>query len=142
VGVSRSGSTEVNASLWDAIVGIKGVVYLGGERTWFIPYYRDVGTGLSDLTWLTNLDIGYQYNWGALVAPWHGVVYKKKHAIPFKALTSAGCLLVRHSTGKSLYHTGHFWKWLPCPFSVQSVAAGVCGGLKHPAFVFLTYKTS
>ena len=74
--VSRSGSSEVDPNYWDGIVGVKGVAYLGNEHKWFIPYYLDVGTGQSDLTWQVNAGIGYRYNWGALVATWRYLDYE------------------------------------------------------------------
>ena len=62
--------------MWDGVVGVKGNAYLGDERKWFIPYYFDIGTGQSDLTWQVNAGIGYQYDWGALVATWRYLDYE------------------------------------------------------------------
>jgi hypothetical protein len=92
-GVSRSGSAEVDASLWDAIIGIKGMVYLGGERTWFIPYYLDVGTGQSDLTWQADTGIGYRFGWGALTATWRYLDYEMKSGEPLQSLNFNGAML-------------------------------------------------
>jgi len=47
----RSGSKTVSASLWDGIVGVKGRCAFGDERKWFVPFYLDVGTGQTQLTW-------------------------------------------------------------------------------------------
>ena len=44
-------NSKLSKTLWDGIVGVKGQVALGDERKWFIPYYLDVGTGQTDLTW-------------------------------------------------------------------------------------------
>lgn len=90
--VSRDGSAEVSSSLWDGIVGVKGVVNLGNERKWFIPYYLDVGTGQSDLTWQVNAGIGYRYNWGALVATWRYLDYEADSNEPIKSLNLNGPL--------------------------------------------------
>jgi len=46
----RSGNISQNEDLWDAIAGIRGRVRLWGSN-WYIPYYFDIGTGNSDLTW-------------------------------------------------------------------------------------------
>jgi hypothetical protein len=75
IGLAVSGSAEVEESLWDAIVGVKGQVYLGSEHKWFVPYYLDIGTGQSDFTWQANAGIGYRFGWGALVATWRYLDY-------------------------------------------------------------------
>jgi hypothetical protein len=90
--VSRSGSSEVNPSIWDGIVGVKGVAYLGDEHKWFIPYYLDVGTGQSDLTWQVNAGIGYRYNWGALVATWRYLDYNFSSSDKLQSLNLNGPL--------------------------------------------------
>jgi len=90
--VSKTGSSEVNPSFWDAIVGVKGVAYLGNEHKWFIPYYLDVGTGQSDLTWQVNAGIGYRYNWGALVATWRYLDYNFSSSDAIQSLNLNGPL--------------------------------------------------
>jgi hypothetical protein len=92
LGLAPSGSTEVNASLWDAIIGVKGVAFLGAEKKWFIPYYADIGTGQSDLTWQVNAGIGYRYNWGSIVASWRYLDYNFKSGDPLQSLTTSGPL--------------------------------------------------
>lgn len=49
-------------NLWDGILGAKGRLSL--TRTWFVPYYADVGTGDSDLTWQVAGGVGYAFHWG------------------------------------------------------------------------------
>lgn len=90
IGAGRSGSTEVNTSLWDAIIGVKGVVYLGDERKWLIPYYVDIGTGQSDLTWQVDTGIGYQYDWGALTATWRYFDYNMKSGEAIQSMNFNG----------------------------------------------------
>jgi hypothetical protein len=48
--------------LWDGIIGVKGRFLLGGSN-WSIPYYLDVGTGSSSLTWQGMLGVAYTYKW-------------------------------------------------------------------------------
>jgi hypothetical protein len=55
---SLSKSTE----LWNGIVGVRGAVML--NEHWYLPYYADIGTGDSDLTWQLFGGIGYMFNWG------------------------------------------------------------------------------
>jgi hypothetical protein len=72
---ARSGEASVDGTEWDAIVGFKGRYYLGAERKWFLPYYADIGTGDSRLTWQINAGVGYQFNWGSLYATWRYLDY-------------------------------------------------------------------
>lgn len=74
-GIGRNGSANADVSVWDGVVGVKGAAYLGSDRKWFIPYYLDIGTGQSDLTWQVNAGLGYQFDWGALVATWRYLDY-------------------------------------------------------------------
>ena len=74
----RSGSGTADLSNWDGIVGLKGRAYLGDERRWFVPYYADIGTGQSKLTWQVNAGVGYQFDWGAVIASWRYLDYNFK----------------------------------------------------------------
>ena len=93
LGAAGSYSKEVSASLWDAIIGVKGVAYLDAEKKWFVPYYADIGTGQSDLTWQVNAGIGYRYNWGAVVASWRYLDYEMKSGDPIQSLSANGPLI-------------------------------------------------
>lgn len=61
--VDNSGRKSQNQTEWDGIVGVKGQVRLGDGR-WFMPYYADIGTGSSNLTWQALLGLGYGFDWG------------------------------------------------------------------------------
>lgn len=79
IGVTgRSGSKEVDDTAWDAIVGVKGSYRFGDKREWFVPYYLDVGTGQSDLTWQAAGGIGYSFDWGDAIAMWRYLDYNFK----------------------------------------------------------------
>lgn len=93
LGLSASGSKQVNADNWDAIIGVKGVANLGSGNKWFIPYYFDVGTGQSDLTWQANIGIGYRYSWGALVASWRHLDYNLESGSPIQDMSLSGPLI-------------------------------------------------
>jgi hypothetical protein len=67
----RTGSISEGDELWDGIVGVRGRLWIGGS-TWSIPYYLDIGTGSSSLTWQGLLGIAYSYKWfGATLAYRH-----------------------------------------------------------------------
>jgi hypothetical protein len=69
-----SGSVSERTDLWDAIVGVRGQVRLG-EGQWFMPYYLDVGTGSSTLTWQGLLGIAYRFKWGDATLAWRNLYY-------------------------------------------------------------------
>jgi hypothetical protein len=60
--LQRDREISKSVNLWDGIVGAKGVFML--DDHWFVPYYIDVGTGDSDLTWQAAGGIGYAFKWG------------------------------------------------------------------------------
>ena len=74
----RAGNLEAKARNWDAIVGVKGRMAFGAERKWFVPYYLDIGTGESDLTFQAMAGIGYAFGWGDVVASWRYLGYEMK----------------------------------------------------------------
>jgi len=57
---ARSGSVTEDGDVWDGIVGIRGEI-LFGDGNWFVPFYADIGTGDSDLTWSVFSGIGYSF---------------------------------------------------------------------------------
>ena len=53
------GSIASNKDLWDGIVGIRGHSTLANDK-WSVPYYFDVGTGSSELTWNAMFGLAYR----------------------------------------------------------------------------------
>lgn len=88
----RSGTAVVDATNWDAIVGIKGHVFLGGQQKWFLPYHADIGTGDSDLTWQAMTGIGYSFSWGETVLSWRYLEYDMDD-IPIQEIDFSGPML-------------------------------------------------
>jgi hypothetical protein len=56
----RYGSHTENGDLGNGVCGIRGRL-LFGRSPWFIPFYGDVGTGDSDLTWQLYAALGYSF---------------------------------------------------------------------------------
>jgi len=56
----RTGSGS--EGLLDGIIGLRG--YLTLNDKWYLPYYADIGTGGSDLTWQLFGGVGYRFSWG------------------------------------------------------------------------------
>lgn len=71
----RSGSRKVSMTNWDGIVGVKGRFTFGANRSWFAPYYADVGAGESNLTYQLMTGVGYSFKWGEIVAQWRYLKY-------------------------------------------------------------------
>jgi hypothetical protein len=86
----RAGNSEAKLSNWDAIVGLKGRAAFGDERKWFVPYYADVGTGESKLTWQAIAGIGYSFGWGDVVASWRYIDYDMKSGKKIESMNFNG----------------------------------------------------
>jgi hypothetical protein len=71
----RAGERTSGVSNWDAIVGLKGRATFGKEQRWFVPYYLDVGTGESSLTWQAMAGVGYAFGWGSVICAWRHIDY-------------------------------------------------------------------
>jgi hypothetical protein len=71
----RSGRSELSQTNWDAIIGLKGVATLSADRRWVVPYYVDIGTGESKLTWQALAGVGYSFDWATVTAAWRHLEY-------------------------------------------------------------------
>jgi hypothetical protein len=88
-----SGNSEVKDDNVDGLVGLKGRVAFGNDLRWFVPYYGDVGTGDSKLTWQVMSGLGYGFGWGEVVGGWRYVDYKFKSGSPIDSESFNGPLL-------------------------------------------------
>ena len=86
---ARSGASTVKSDVWDAVIGAKGVVKLG-EGNWFAPYYVDIGTGQSDLTWQAMGGVGYRFSWGELIGAYRHLDYRFGEDTGMKSLSFSG----------------------------------------------------
>ena len=74
----RAGSISERMDLWDGIVGVRGRVGIGSSN-WSIPYYLDLGTGSSSLTWQGILGVAYSYAaWGEVTLVYRHLYYDQK----------------------------------------------------------------
>jgi len=73
----RSGGISKSMELWDGIVGVKGRVPLGSSH-WSVPYYLDVGTGSSSLTYQWMLGIDYSFKWGGVMLAYRDLYFDQK----------------------------------------------------------------
>ena len=86
----HQGNSDANLSNWDAIIGLKGRYKFGEGRRWYVPYYVDVGTGESDLTWQAVAGLGYSFHWGELFANWRYLDYNFKSGDKIEDLHFSG----------------------------------------------------
>jgi hypothetical protein len=89
----RSGSTSEKVNNWDGVVGVKGQYRFGDRNEWSIPFYADVGTGESHLTWQAAAGVGYSFKWGDVLAMWRYISYDFKSGSPIEDLTFNGPML-------------------------------------------------
>lgn len=89
----RSGSSSVKSTNWDAVIGLKGRVFLDSDNHWVVPYYVDIGTGDSDLTWQAMTGIGYQFNWGAVVLNYRYLDYEPASTSKVTDFTLSGPMI-------------------------------------------------
>jgi opacity protein-like surface antigen len=90
IGIARVGTSEVSETVWDGVVGLKGRVRFGDERRWYLPYYADIGTGDSKLTWQAVLGLGYSFSWGDLAVAWRYLDYDFDDGSKVESLTFNG----------------------------------------------------
>lgn len=74
--------------IWDGIVGVKGRIRL--NEHWFIPYYLDMGTGDTGLTWQMAGGIGYGFGWGDIVLDYRHLEYGQSDDEFIQNLTLSG----------------------------------------------------
>jgi hypothetical protein len=71
----RTGTTDLKVTKTDAIVGVKGRASFGSDQKWYVPYYLDIGTGQTDLTWQAIGGVGYKFSWGEVFGVWRYLDY-------------------------------------------------------------------
>ncbi len=86
----HSGRREVKEQNWDILVGLKGRASFGSDGAWFVPYYVDLGTGESRLTYQLSAGVGYTFGWGDVVASWRYLDYRFKAGKPIEELNFNG----------------------------------------------------
>jgi hypothetical protein len=72
--VNPAGSQSVKLDYWDGIIGVRGRADLR-NGPWYVPYYLDIGTGDSNITWQAYTGIGYRFGWGDVTAVYRMLDY-------------------------------------------------------------------
>ena len=86
----RAGTASAKLSNWDIIFGLKGRFAFGARKTWFVPYYFELGVGDSDFTWQGIAGLGYAFKWGAITAVWRYLYYDLPSDKPIKDMDFSG----------------------------------------------------
>jgi len=86
----RNGSKQVNETAWDGIVGVKGRYAFADDHKWFVPFYLDVGTGQTQLTWEGATGVGYAFSWGEVSAMYRYMDWNAQSGKPLENLNMGG----------------------------------------------------
>ena len=78
----------VSDSIWDGIVGVKGHINL--SKNWYLPYYADIGTGSSNVTWQVFGGVGYRFKRLDLIAAYRYMDYNFDNSDVFEDLNLHG----------------------------------------------------
>lgn len=73
-GFPRAGSISKSEDLWDGVIGIKGRLNLGSSN-FYVPYYFDIGTGSSQVTWESAVGLAYAFKWFDIMAAYQHLYY-------------------------------------------------------------------
>ena len=82
---------DPSMNVWDAIVGVKGLFDLTGN--WYVPYYLDIGTGESDVTWQAMAGIGYRFSKLDLLATYRYLDWEFDDGSTVDSMTVSGPLV-------------------------------------------------
>jgi hypothetical protein len=86
----RTGSATIKQTLWDAIVGVKGRYTFERAASWSMPFYLDVGSGESRVSWQAAGGIAYAFPWGDMSALWRHIDYHMKSGGAVNSLSTDG----------------------------------------------------
>jgi hypothetical protein len=86
-GVERSQSQD----LLDGFVGLSGDINF--NEKWYLPYYADIGTGDSDLSWQLYAGIGYRFGWGNIKLGYRHLSYELDDDFLMQDLALSGPIL-------------------------------------------------
>ena len=86
--LQRDRKLSDSVSLWDGILGAKGRIALNNR--WFLPYYADVGTGDTELTWQAMAGVGYAFDWGEVSLTYRYLAYDQGGDKPLQDIGFGG----------------------------------------------------
>jgi hypothetical protein len=87
---SRAGSADLNQSVWDGIVSVKGRCVFSTDRKWAAPFYVDVGTDQSASTLQAVAGVSDAFELGEINALWRYLKYNTKAGKPITSMDLSG----------------------------------------------------
>jgi hypothetical protein len=84
-----SGRVAKDTDLFDAVFGIRGR-FIEPNTPWSFPYYFDIGTGSSALTWQAMAGIAYSFRWGDIGLFYRHLSYDQRDDQFVQNLTFSG----------------------------------------------------
>jgi hypothetical protein len=87
-----SGRLSGRENIWNGIIGVRGRINIA-ESGFFVPYYLDLGTGDSNVTWQTFAGIGYQSGWAGVQLGWRYMSYDQGGSSLVQDMTLSGAYL-------------------------------------------------
>ena len=75
----------------DGIIGVRGSYII--DENWYLPYYADIGTGDSDLTWQLFAGVGYDFDWGNVRLGYRAIGYEMEDGSLIDKLDMSGAIL-------------------------------------------------
>lgn len=81
---------KVSGDVTDFIVGFRGRIAWTEDGSWFTPYYADIGTGDSDVTWQAMIGAGYTFGWGDVVLAYRHMDYSLPSGRAIETLEFSG----------------------------------------------------
>jgi len=92
VALARQGRLSGNTRIWNGIAGLHGRLRIG-ESGFFVPYYLDIGTGDSRLTWQVFSGIGYQTGWAGVQLGYRYLSFDQGRSYAVDSLSMGGAYL-------------------------------------------------
>jgi hypothetical protein len=95
--LGRTGRLSGNESMWNGIAGVRGRILVGNSGV-FVPYYLDIGTGDSNLTWQGFTGVGYQTGWAGVIAGYRYLSFDQGSSDLVNNLSMGGAFLAVNFT--------------------------------------------
>lgn len=95
--LGRSGRLSGSDDIWNGVVGVRGRVLLG-QSGFFVPYYFDLGTGDSRLTWQVFTGVGYQTGWAGVQLGYRYLSFDQGNQAMVDSLSMGGAYLAVNFT--------------------------------------------
>ncbi len=98
VALGTSGSLPASRDNWNGIGGVRGRVYLadvdwfGGGQI-FVPFYLDVGSGSSKVTWQAFSGVGYQSGRFGVSIAYRHLAFDQRSSAKVQKLVLGGPIL-------------------------------------------------